>query len=524
MEESTSEGYDVVVIGGGLSGLSAALYLQKGGAKVVVLEARDRVGGRTCTQEVDGLPCDVGGAYVGPTQDRVLRIAKDLGIDTYCVNMKGKSVLNVEGKLSHYEGTVPSLPFLSLLDLNHLIRASTELSETIPPDQPWNAPNAATWDKMTVDQWIQQVGFTSTAKTVYGGGAASVLCSEASEISFLYWLWYVRCAHGLKRLVDTENGAQERKFIGGSQSISDALAKQLGCVRLGRAVNKIQWTESGAEVRTSEGESYTAKYVIVALAPALYNRLGFEPPLPEHKAQLAQHMPMGSIIKTIMFYKTAFWRDKGLNGTSFNDSGPVIYTLDDCEEDGSHPALMGFVLANSARGWSQVSEQDRMQAICQQYALIFQSEEALYPIKYVEKNWSAEEFSGGCYVGVMGPQVMTQFGKFIREPVGPIHFAGTETATNWAGYMDGAVQAGERAAHEILTRQRAEEGSGSEPLPPFQEIEPESTDVPAFYSGLTTLERWLPSPRAALAGLGIGLAIVAGVVARWQGWTFSQLS
>ncbi|KAL6048165.1 Amine oxidase, partial [Balamuthia mandrillaris] len=338
--------WDVIVIGAGVSGLSAAVYLDKSGADVLVLEARDRVGGRTCSTDVTldygtkkkTIHCDVGGAYIGPTQDRIMRIAKEFGVETYPVFVEGTSIVNLQGKQTEFpEGEYPAFPWNAVLDMNNLEHEMGRLSEMVPRDKPWLAEHAAEWDKISVKDWLDRTSWTNEAKDTIGSAIASLFCSETNEISFLYFLWFVNCNDGWKRIIDTINGAQESKFVTGSQSISIAMAKRLGDrIVLNSPVRCVEWSDKGVTLTVYPSSKagptlYRARFVIVALPPTLYNTLGFEPGLPVLKNQMAQRMPMGSIIKTNMYYKKPFWREKGYSGVIINDQGPVLYGYDDCK-------------------------------------------------------------------------------------------------------------------------------------------------------------------------------------------------
>jgi len=223
-------------------------------------------------------------------------------------------------------------------------------------------------------------------------------------------------------------------------------------VKLNSCVVGIKECEDHVIVRCADGSVYKASFVISTIPPALLGRISFNPSLPALKNQAIQRIPMGSIIKTVTFYKRPFWREKGLAGYFNSDEGPVEEGYDDTKPDGSHPAIMGFILADRARQLTTLTKQERQKLVCEQYAKIFDTNEALEPILYLEKNWMADEFAGGCYVGTFPPGVLTTYGKVLRVPFGRVHFAGTITASLWAGYMEGAVESGERAALQVLCR------------------------------------------------------------------------
>lgn len=243
------------------------------------------------------------------------------------------------------------------------------------------------------------------------------------------------------------------KFYGGSQTISDKMAEELGDrVKLNKCVIRIKESEDHVILSCADGSQYKASFVISSLPPALLSRISFNPPLPALKNQAIQRIPMGSIIKTVTFYKRPFWREKALAGYFNSDEGPVEEGYDDTKPDGSRPAIMGFILADRARNVTTLTKLERQKLVCEQYAKIYDAKEALEPILYLEKDWLADEFAGGCYVGTFPPGVMTSYGRVLRMPFGRIHFAGTITASLWAGYMEGAVESGERAALEVLCR------------------------------------------------------------------------
>ncbi|KAG9485617.1 hypothetical protein GDO78_008614 [Eleutherodactylus coqui] len=428
--------YDVIVIGGGISGLTAAKLLVESGLNVVVLEARDRVGGRTHTirnKEVQYV--DVGGAYVGPTQNRILRVAKELGIQTYKVNVSQRVIHHVRGKTSAFHGAFPpAWNPLVILDYNHLWRTIDEWGREIPVDAPWKAPHADEWDKMTMKEFIDKVCWTKAAKRFAQLFVNVNVTSETQHVSVLWFLWYTKLCGGTQRMFSVENGGQERKFVGGAGQISEKLCELLkDQVKLQRPVVRLDQTGENAIVETLNHEVYHSKFVISAIPPVLTTKIHFNPELPSLRNQLIHRLPMGSVIKCMVYYKEAFWRKMGCCGCMMieDENTPIGFTLDDTKPDGSVPAIIGKI------------------KICEYYAKVMGTEEALHPVHYEEKDWCKEQYSGGCYTAYFPPGIMTQFGSVIRKPVGRLYFAGTETATVWSGYMEGAIEAGERAAREV---------------------------------------------------------------------------
>ncbi|KAE8299784.1 Amine oxidase [flavin-containing] [Larimichthys crocea] len=517
---ATDNTYDVIVVGGGISGLSAAKLLKANGLSPVVLEARDRVGGRTFTvRNKETKWVDLGGAYIGPTQNRILRLAHEYGIKTYKVNEQENLVHYVNGKSYPFKGSFPPMwnPFV-LLDFNNLWRTMDDMGKEIPREAPWNAPHAEEWDKMTMLELFESICWTSTVRQFAKLFVNVNVTSEPHEVSALWFLWYVKQCGGTMRIFSTTNGGQERKFLGGSSQISECMAKELGdLVKLQSPVYRIDQSGDMVVVETVDKQTYKAKYVIVATPPGLNLKMHFNPELPPLRNQLIHRVPMGSVIKCMVYYKENFWRKKGYCGSMVieEEGAPIGLTLDDTKPDGTVPAIMGFILARKCRKLSGLTKEERLRKICEIYSRVLGTEEALHPVHYEEKNWCEEEYSGGCYTAYFPPGIFTQYGKVLREPVGRLYFAGTETATEWSGYMEGAVQAGERAAREVMC------ALGKIHQSQIWQTEPECPEVPALPFVTTFWERNLPSVGGLLKFIGastfLSVATAAGLVAYRKG-------
>ncbi|XP_056682081.1 amine oxidase [flavin-containing] A isoform X2 [Monodelphis domestica] len=498
---------DVVVVGGGISGLSAAKLLAEYEIDVVVLEARNRVGGRTYTlrnEVVDYV--DIGGAYVGPTQNRILRLSKELGLETYRVNIKECLIHHIKGKSVAFRGPFPPVwnP-IAYLDYNNLWRTIDNMGKEIPFEAPWQAPHAEEWDKLTMKELIEKICWTKTARSFALLFVNINVTSEAHEVSALWFLWYVKQCGGTTRIFSVSNGGQERKFVGGSGQVSEKIKELLGeRVKLDKPVCYIDQSGDSVIVDTISHERYECRYVISAIPPILTCKIHFQPELPSERIQLVQRLPMGAVIKCVMYYKEAFWKKKNYCGCMLieDDDAPISITLDDGKPDGSVPAIMGFILARKAHQLANISKELRKRKICELYARVLGSQEALQPVHYEEKNWCEDQYSGGCYTAYFPPGTMTQYGRVIRQPFEKIYFAGTETATYWSGYMEGAVEAGERAAREVLN------AFGKVPKKDIWAPEPESKDVPAMAITTTFWERNLPSVPGLLMAIGATSSII----------------
>lgn len=449
--ESHQPTADVLIIGAGLAGLCAARYLARRNISYTVIEARDRVGGRTCSERVGNDTIDLGGQWIGPTQHRLKALTDELCIATFPQFHDGKKLLSWGGKIQSYTGDLPNLSPLAQLELLWGDYRLKKNWRTLPPERPWSAPRAAEWDSMTVETWKQRHLRSKGARLFIDVVVRAVLTSEPRDVSFLYFLNYLRSGCGLESLISIAGGAQQERFVGGAQQICERLADGLGDrLVLDAPVRAIEQDTGGVTVHTDRG-SFRGRYCIVAIPPVLAGRIHYGASLPAKRDQLTARMPMGSVIKYVALYDRPFWRAAGFSGEVVSDTGPTVTTFDDCSHDGSQAALVTFSDAVAAREWSDRTADERQQAVLAEFARFF-GPEALRPTHFAQKDWNMETWSRGCYVGVMGPGVLTTFGEALREPCGRVHWSGTETADEWMGYLDGAVQSGDRAAAEVFAR------------------------------------------------------------------------
>jgi monoamine oxidase len=441
---------DVAVVGAGLAGLIAARDLLAAGLLVLVLEARDRVGGRLLNHTLEGgAVVEVGGQWVGPTQDRVMALAEELGVGLYPTYEEGEHFLAVNGAVKRYSGDDFDLPEEALADVGETQQRLEEMASTVPLEEPWRAAEASAWDAQTLDTWLVANAKTETGLGYWRTLVPALFSAEASEMSLLHFLFYCRSGGTIDRLVATHGGAQESRLEGGSQQLALRLAEWLGdTVRLGSPVRVIRQDDRGVEV-THDGGVVEAGRAIVAIPPTLAGRIRYFPALPPLRDQLTQQVPMGYVIKVQIAYPEPFWRAEGLSGSVFSLDDEVSVIFDNSPPDLSCGVLLGFLEGGHARFAGKLPPQERKELILSVFAKFF-GPRAANPDEYVERDWAAEEWSRGCYGGRFGTGVWTGYGEALREPVGRIHWAGTETAEVWNGYMDGAVRSGERAAHEVL--------------------------------------------------------------------------
>jgi monoamine oxidase len=451
---------DVVVVGGGFAGLTAARQIHAAGKSVLVLEARNRVGGRAHNLDLPGGEVTERGAtFIGPTQDHIAQLAREMGVGTFDTYDNGQNVYINGGQRLLYSdsgltGTAPPDPLI-VPELTKVVAQLDQMSTEIPINSPWTAANAAAYDGQTLETWVQNNSATERFRHIIPVATRPVFGAEPRELSLLFVLFYIAASGNesnpgtFERNFNTRGGAQQTRFLGGSQSIARKMRRRLdGRVLLRQPVRQIRQDRHGAHVITDH-VTVRAKRVIVAVPPTLAGRIDYHPAMPAARDQLTQRLRQGTLTKVTAIYDRPFWRDEGLSGTALNPDGLVQATFDDSPPSGTPGVVFGFVGGDSARAHAAMSLNGRRAQILEELAAFF-GPAARHPVNYRETRWSEEKWTRGCPVGIAGPGTLLSYGHALREPVGRLHWAGTETSTYWNGYMDGAVRSGERAASEVL--------------------------------------------------------------------------
>jgi monoamine oxidase len=442
----TSRSADVVVVGAGLSGLCAARELVAQGVSCVVLEANSHVGGRMVRQPViEGGWIDLGGQWVGPTQSALLGLAKSLGISHFDFYDKGNTVVYFGGVRSMLNEDLQPSPDSNVTPADlagtaQLSATMDQLASTVNISKPWLTPNAAILDNVNVASWLSANSTSDFARffvttTTAGNG------DDVNEVSMLNLLY--------QNAIGPHSEEPEKwLFNGAAGQIPLMLASKLDDqVVLNQPVYAIEQSSSGVVVRTPSG-SYNGKYVIVAVPPYLAGAIDYSPAMPPVRLQLTQRVPMQSIIKCACIYPTAWWREEGLAGQALSQIEPSL-TADSSPPSGRPGILTSFLVPPGSVGLEARTAAQRKAENLANLATYF-GPKVMNPTQYIEANWPAHKWSGGAYNGFMGPGVLSTFGSALRAPVGRIHWAGTEVATRWAGYFDGAVRAGQDAASAVM--------------------------------------------------------------------------
>lgn len=442
---------DVIIIGAGFSGLAAAKILHSQNLSFSILEARDRIGGRVYTKKFeDGKYLDFGGQWIGPGQDRMYELCSEYRIKYYTTYNEGKHILDFNGRIKKYKGLIPKLDIFSLINLDLLIRKIERMAKGIDSSKPWTHPKAKLWDQMTLLDFLIKNCKTQNCLKVITLALETVFASQPDGVSLLHALFYFKSGRDLNTLINIKDGAQQHRIEGGMQALGEKIASEfINHILFNHAVREVEKTIGGFCVK-GDGFEIQAKKVIMAIPPPLAREIQFIPKLSETKMGLLYQLEMGKVGKCFMVFQTPFWRNEGFSGQVFADeNSPFQSIFDSSPKDGEYGVILGFTIADRADDFFRHDKKKR-EALMSEKLISYFGDQAKNTLFYEDFTMTDEAWSKGCYAALYPKAAWTKFENALSISQNDLIWAGTETSSEWFGYIEGAVRAGERAAHEAI--------------------------------------------------------------------------
>jgi monoamine oxidase len=443
--------YDVVIVGAGLSGLNAARLLTAASKKILVLEAQDRVGGRTWSQSIGQNDfIDVGGQWIGKGHDTMYQLVALAGLKTFPTFTQGKSILRSNHTNNVYKGDTPPIGLSALLSMQKVLNKFDKMTSPISLDEPWLTKNALAMDNQSLGSWIDETISNQKARTLIKRMVEGELCQSVDQISLLQALASAKATGSLKQAEKVEDGALRDRILGGAQGVSNFLYRQMeNSIRLNSPVTFVNQFESHVELG-NEYYAVKAKKIIITAPLPTVKKIRFTPELPLEKQILIDSMQMGTVIKIHTIYPTPFWRTQNLSGSSTCLDETVELTVDNSVPGSEKGIITSLIHAERAKHLLKLSSDERQKLVLNTYASLF-GEQALNPTFYHDYSFTNNPWVGGAYSGYFTQGIFSKYGSYIAKPSGHIHWAGTETSSLFKGFMEGAVLSGERVVKEILS-------------------------------------------------------------------------
>ena len=441
--------YDVIIIGAGAAGLKAALTLKEAGKSVLVLEARDRTGGRVKAGTIAGYDIDLGGMWVDKKQTCLLEQAEKYNIKTYEDRSVGNNIFQLDNEHRYVTPDLIPLSRYAKYSLNRAMKNLLKDAGQVSADEPWNAKYANRFDRKSLQGWIDQTIKSKPAASLFHLVNLVEWSVDPSSISYLFFLSLADSESLSSSNLAMEDWSQSMKFHSGMFSVLQAMADELtDNILLSKPVKSISQNDSGISVYC-DGEAFNSNYCIVATSPVLASRIDFQPQLSARRDLFMQNMPTASTIKCYIAYEKPFWRELGFSGIIFSNEN-IFSVISDATPPGADiGVLVAFACGANAIDMSSLSVAQRQKMLIDVLIENF-GEQAKSPIDYVDNDWVSAVWSRGCYGGYFPPGALTLVKQNGSEPCGRIHWAGADYTTEWFGFVCGAMESGQSVAEDVI--------------------------------------------------------------------------
>ncbi|MBK8506780.1 MAG: FAD-dependent oxidoreductase [Saprospiraceae bacterium] len=430
--------YDVIVVGGGLTGLSAAHQLALAGKQVLVLESGSRVGGRIYSEKLEETIIEHGAQWIAPNHYMVIELANTLGLEIEKRPHSGQNIyIDKGGRKKFFTGLYPNARLGEWLNNRRIFKKLSQRVVT-DPDKPWLSDFAEKLDRQRFSQFLRNKSYST---------------SYFRMISNIFESRHLNGINHVSSLEATTNWhlyqMQEKWTIrGGADQLSKKLAFEVN-VQLGERVTQIVQNHVVLEI-SGGSQVFRAKNVIVTLPPLQAAQIRYEPPAGPSKESLWQSAEPGRIIKSTLIFERPYWRDKGWSGHTFlSDDYLMNYLVDAGCADHQKGVLTAYTIGSRCLKMENLNEQERINTLFLQIRSVLGLAADVALLSGTTHDWKTPPNGPGAY-STFPPGTLTTYGDYVDQNVGPIYWASAEYDHLFRSTMEGAVRSGRRAAEKIL--------------------------------------------------------------------------
>jgi monoamine oxidase len=433
-------GTSVVVVGAGLAGLSAGVRLMKDGARVTVVEARERVGGRVLTIRdvfANGQHAEAGGDFIDKGQEDIRRLADQYDLPVCTILRHGFSFVRHKGR-----GQIHGRPMKGERAWEPIISRAKPLIEAYRrTEQQWESAVVRRIAQRSVAQWLDEIDADGNMRAMVRGLRGFFL-ADPEELSLLVLI---------EQLASEAPGAEpEGRIEGGNDRLPKAMASELGeALHLSTAVRAVHDEESSVRVTVEHRGDRTpikADYAILAVPATALRAIEINPHLPPEQAKVFERLKYGRVTKSLLQFDRRFWKRKG-RSPAYGTDAPTGAVWDANEEQRGSEGILALMAGGQASEDTQkILAQEGVQGLVR--GLEWLKPEDAELLRHYHVTWEHDSWAGGGYA-YFDPAFDPAWRPWLARPHGRLLFAGEHTSIKWQGYMNGAVESGLRAAAEV---------------------------------------------------------------------------
>lgn len=440
----------IIIIGAGLAGLAAAYELKKSGVDAIVLEARQRVGGRVFSLRSfsNGLVAEGGGEFIDHKHHHMISLAKEFNLPLSNLG-SWQAQVGDWGLFKNKAGVLTDEKLWGVNVEDEYFKLWVSLAEfgkqIVNPLDPTTAPNAKELDAKNVLDWLNLHDVNPITRDIFIGHIRSEFTYEPENFSLLDFARNAAFYYS-----DPNEERQNFRIVGGNDLLPNAIAKVLPDVRLNSIVTSIKVQDEKADVTYKQNDSFhtlQSDFVILAIPLTVARSIDFNSSLPIAHQKMVNEISYGSVTKVLIEYRKKFWEEIGWSGHLYTDEDIVMTWAATQHINHEHGVITAYTGGKPAQALSKLSDAKRIEKAIAVIEKAFPKSSDLV-VNTATIAWLNEPFTQCSYMALAPNQVTTHW-QTLFQPAGRLYFAG-EHASPIQGYMEGAVESGQRVAKEII--------------------------------------------------------------------------